>query len=83
MKFTLIEGGDLYTPKHAGVQPLLVADGKIARLPLETVLACYTSNPATVLKLGAKGALAPDKDADVLVLKRDTLEIVHVFARGR
>jgi beta-aspartyl-dipeptidase (metallo-type) len=54
-----------------------------ARLPLETVLACYTSNPATVLKLGAKGTLAPDKDADVLVLKRDTLEIVHVFARGR
>jgi beta-aspartyl-dipeptidase (metallo-type) len=171
MRFTLIEGGDLYTPRQAGVQTLLLADGKIAncfyvppaaiypthvnrteapvddaialarrgafvdmdtveedvverlpyylaqggppdritissdahtpsgsthklyeqfvacvceaKLPIDTVLACYTRNAATALKLTAKGNLAPDKDADVLILKQDTLEIVHLFARGR
>jgi imidazolonepropionase-like amidohydrolase len=194
MRFTLIEGGDIYAPRHSGVQPLLLADSKIARLgpvettalhalseevttidatgcvvvpglidghahiigaggeegfaialarrgsfvdmdtveedvaarlpyylaqggpadritissdahtpsgstqklyeqfvacvreaklPLETVLACVTSNAAAVLKLGAKGNLAPGKDADVLILKQDSLEIVHLFARGR
>jgi beta-aspartyl-dipeptidase (metallo-type) len=61
----------------------LVACVREARLPLETVLPCLTSNPAAALKLGDKGALAPNKDADVVVLTRDTLEIVHVFARGR
>ncbi len=54
-----------------------------AKLPLETVLPCLTSNAAAVLKLGAKGNLAPDKDADVLILKQDSLEIMHLFARGR
>lgn len=159
MRFVLIEGGDIYTPRRAGVQPLLLADSKIvklgpvettalhalsdevttidatgclvvpglvverlpyylaqggpadritissdahtpggsmhklyeqfvacvheAKLPLETVLPCLTSNAAAVLKLGAKGNLAPDKDADVLILKQDSLEIVHLFARGR
>ena len=29
------------------------------------------------------GNLAPDKDAAVLILKQDSLEIVHLFARGR
>jgi beta-aspartyl-dipeptidase (metallo-type) len=54
-----------------------------ARLPLETVLACYTANPAAALKLAHKGGLAAGQDADVLVLRADTLEIVHVLARGR
>ena len=36
MRFTLIEGGDIYAPRHAGVQPLLLADSKIAKLgPVE------------------------------------------------
>ena len=162
MRFTLIEGGDIYTPKHAGVQPLLLADSKIAKLgpveqrarlhelldcfdmppssiypthvnrtealvddaialaqggpahrvtissdahtpsgspqklyeqfvacmreaklPLGTVLACVTSSAAGALKLSAKGNLVPDRDADVLVLKHDSLEIMHLFARGR
>ena len=56
---------------------------ELGSAPLETVLACLTSNAAAVLKLGAKGNLAPCKDADVLILKQDSLEIVHLFARGR
>lgn len=54
-----------------------------AKLPLETVLPCLTSNAAAALKLAAKGNLASDKDADVLILNQDSLEIVHLFARGR
>jgi beta-aspartyl-dipeptidase (metallo-type) len=52
-------------------------------IPLERMLPLVTSNTAAVLKLGAKGRLAPGCDADVLVLRRDTLDPVHVFARGR
>jgi beta-aspartyl-dipeptidase (metallo-type) len=47
------------------------------------VLPLATRNPATVLQLGAKGRLEPGADADVLILRRETLEIVHVWARGR
>jgi beta-aspartyl-dipeptidase (metallo-type) len=52
-------------------------------LPLERMLPLVTSNTATVLKLARKGRLAVGCDGDVLVLRRDTLEPVHVFARGR
>lgn len=52
-------------------------------LPLAEVLPLLTSNPATALKLTRKGHLQPGNDADILVLKQDTLEIVHLFARGR
>jgi imidazolonepropionase-like amidohydrolase len=33
--------------------------------------------------LAGKGRLAVDHAADVLILRRDTLEIVHLFARGK
>ncbi|MFP5288233.1 MAG: amidohydrolase family protein, partial [Thermoanaerobaculia bacterium] len=52
-------------------------------VPLETLLPMVTSNPARVLKLESKGKLEPGRDADVLVLKRDSLEVVHVIANGR
>ena len=52
-------------------------------LPLERMLPLVTANTARVLKLGRKGRLAEGCDADVLVLRRDTLDVVHVFARGR
>ena len=52
-------------------------------LPLERMLPLVTANTARVLKLGRKGRLADGCDADVLVLRRDTLDVVHVFARGR
>ncbi|MFL6199902.1 MAG: amidohydrolase family protein [Thermoanaerobaculia bacterium] len=52
-------------------------------LPLEKLLALVTSNPAKVLKLETKGRLEPGRDADVLVLRRESLEVVHVIANGR
>jgi beta-aspartyl-dipeptidase (metallo-type) len=53
------------------------------KYPLERVLPLVTSNPARVLKLDRKGRLERGCDADLLVLRRDSLEIAHVFARGR
>jgi beta-aspartyl-dipeptidase (metallo-type) len=53
------------------------------QFPLETVLPLVTSNTARVLKLGDKGTIEAGKAADVLILKRDTLEITDVFAGGR
>ena len=50
---------------------------------LQDVLPHVTSNTAQVLKLEQKGTLEPGKDADVLVLRRDTLEPVEVLARGK
>ncbi len=52
-------------------------------VPLERALPLVTSNTADVLKLKTKGRLAPGCDGDVVVLQRDSLEVVHVFARGR
>ena len=50
---------------------------------LEQVLPLVTTNTARVLKLDAKGTLDDGKDADVLVLRKDSLEIVEVIARGQ
>jgi beta-aspartyl-dipeptidase (metallo-type) len=53
------------------------------RMPLEKVLALVTVNTAKALKLQAKGRLEPGKDADLLVLRKGSLEIVEVIAKGR
>lgn len=53
------------------------------RMPLEKILPLVTANTANVLKLAGKGRLEPGKDADLLVLRKDSLEIVEVIARGR
>ncbi|HEX8292749.1 MAG TPA: amidohydrolase family protein, partial [Pyrinomonadaceae bacterium] len=50
---------------------------------LENVLPCVTSNAARVLKLAGKGELAEGKGADVLVMRRESLEIREVIAGGR
>ncbi len=50
---------------------------------LEGVLPLATANTARVLKLDRKGRLEQGRDADALVLRRNTLEITHVFARGK
>ena len=50
--------------------------------PLEQILPLATSNTAHVLKLAGKGHLAAGSDADVLIVRRESLEIVHVIARG-
>ncbi len=53
-------------------------------IPLETALAMVTKNPADRLKLHPrKGALAPGSDADVLMLKKDDLSVVHLILKGK
>jgi beta-aspartyl-dipeptidase (metallo-type) len=51
--------------------------------PLEMILPLGASNAARVLKLNRKGRIESGCDADALVLRRKTLEITHVFARGK
>lgn len=53
-------------------------------IPLETVLTMVTRNPAERLKLYPnKGALAQGCDADILMLKKDDLSIVHMILKGK
>jgi beta-aspartyl-dipeptidase (metallo-type) len=52
-------------------------------IPLETALRVVTSNPARILKLKAKGRLAPGLDADLVLLDPRDLEIRTVIAKGR
>lgn len=51
--------------------------------PLAQTLSHVTANTAAVLKLEHKGRLEVGRDADLLVLRKDTLEIKDVIARGR
>ena len=52
-------------------------------VPLETALRVITANPARILKLRGKGALASGADADIVLLDAASLEIDSVIARGR
>lgn len=52
-------------------------------IPLETALRVITANPARILKLRAKGRLAPGLDADLVLLDPVNLEIRTVVAKGR
>jgi beta-aspartyl-dipeptidase (metallo-type) len=52
-------------------------------IALETVIPCFTRNPAEALKLSHKGRLEVNADADLIILKQKTFEIVHVFAGGQ
>ena len=64
---------------HSQVAACVVEHG----FAVEQALALVTSNTADVLKLESKGRIEAGKDADVLVLKKETLEIKHVIAGGR
>jgi beta-aspartyl-dipeptidase (metallo-type) len=50
--------------------------------PLELVLSLATSNTAQVLGLEQQGRLEAGRRADLLVLDRASLDVVHVRARG-
>jgi beta-aspartyl-dipeptidase (metallo-type) len=52
-------------------------------IPLETLLPTVTSNTASVLKLQSKGHLTEGASADVIVLRKESLEVIEVVARGR
>ena len=56
---------------------------KDEKLTFEEVLQLVTVNTATALKLENKGSIESGKDADLLLLSKDTLEIRHVFAKGK
>jgi beta-aspartyl-dipeptidase (metallo-type) len=51
-------------------------------IPLEIALKVITTNPAKILKLQRKGAIAAGKDADLVLLDQN-LDIEMVFALGR
>jgi beta-aspartyl-dipeptidase (metallo-type) len=53
------------------------------RFTIEQALRLVTSNTARVLKLDGKGSLAAGKDADVLLIRKGSLELREVIARGR
>ena len=52
-------------------------------IPLEKALPLVTRNAAEVLHLDTKGRLEPGADADLVVLRKETLDIVHVIAKGK
>lgn len=53
------------------------------KFPIAQVFACATKNTAQVLHFGHKGTLEAGKDADILILRKENLEIKDVFANGR
>ncbi|TYR77430.1 beta-aspartyl-peptidase [Rossellomorea vietnamensis] len=61
------------------VRKAVLEDG----VPLETAIKVITSNPAKILKLTGKGSLAEGKDADVVLVDKETLKIDTVLARGK
>ncbi|MCC5802908.1 beta-aspartyl-peptidase [Rossellomorea vietnamensis] len=52
-------------------------------IPLETAIRVITSNPAKILKLKQKGRVEVEKDADLVLLDQETLDVNTVFARGK
>lgn len=49
---------------------------------LTDALKTVTSNPAKLLKLENKGKIMENADADLVLAKEDTLELLSVFAKG-
>jgi beta-aspartyl-dipeptidase (metallo-type) len=61
------------------VQDAVKKDG----VNLETALKVITSNVADNLKLYSKGRIAVGRDADVVMVDKNTLNIMDVFAKGK
>ncbi|HYG62139.1 MAG TPA: beta-aspartyl-peptidase [Thermoanaerobaculia bacterium] len=80
-RLTLSSDADSTAPKRLfeQVRAAVLEDG----LPLEQVLPLVTANPACILKLQGKGKIEPGADADLVVLRKESLEIVDVIARGK
>jgi len=53
------------------------------KVPLSDAICSITASPAAVLGLKQKGRLAANKDADLVLLQRDDLQIRDVFAKGK
>jgi beta-aspartyl-dipeptidase (metallo-type) len=52
-------------------------------VPIEHALRVITQNPAEILKLKQKGMVEVGRDADIVLLRKDDLEIDSVIARGK
>jgi beta-aspartyl-dipeptidase (metallo-type) len=80
-KLTISSDADSSTPDilREQVRGLVLEHGHA----LEDVLCLVTVNPACALKLKSKGRVEAGKDADLVLLDRDSLEVRHVIARGR
>ncbi|WP_409291710.1 beta-aspartyl-peptidase [Peribacillus sp. SCS-37] len=52
-------------------------------IALETAIKVITENPAAILKLTKKGRIEKGRDADLVILEKNTLEINTVAALGR
>ncbi|WP_394578402.1 beta-aspartyl-peptidase [Cytobacillus firmus] len=50
---------------------------------LENALSVITKNPASILKLHQKGKIEEGKDADLVILNKETLAIETVYSLGR
>ncbi|EWG10963.1 beta-aspartyl-peptidase [Cytobacillus firmus] len=50
---------------------------------IEHAISVITKNPASILKLHQKGRIEEGKDADVVLLNKETLAIETVFSMGR
>ncbi|MGE7217919.1 beta-aspartyl-peptidase [Priestia koreensis] len=51
-------------------------------VPIETALQVITSTPAAVLKLSSKGQIEVGRDADLVLVDKESLYIQDVFAKG-
>ncbi|GAH46523.1 unnamed protein product, partial [marine sediment metagenome] len=56
---------------------------KEENIPIEESIHVTSTNIAEHLKLDKKGEIRTGKDADIIVLDKDTLKIKHVIARGK
>lgn len=56
---------------------------RIDGVAVEQALLPVTKNPASILKLKAKGQIAPGMDADLILAVKETLAIDTVLAKGR
>lgn len=66
------------TSLHREFRDAVLEDG----VELTDALQVITSNPARILKLEQKGTIAEGKDADLVILNPDSLEVETVLARG-
>lgn len=52
-------------------------------IPIEEAIKVITLNPAKILKLKSKGSLEAGKDADIVMVDKNTLDIDTVISKGK
>lgn len=53
------------------------------KIPIDTAIKVITSNVAKILKLKSKGTIEEGKDADLVIVDKESLDIEMVFAKGQ